>query len=83
MAPRWAGEWEPGGPAREKFDLFKSTFGKAYDTVEKEAHALDNFITNEKIILEHNSGNSTFVLGHNEFSDLSWPEVPVLRAAPP
>ena len=46
----------------------------AHDTVEEEAHALDNFIANEKIILEHNSGNSTFVLGHNEFSDLSWPE---------
>ena len=61
-------------PAKEKFGLFKSTFGKAYDTVEKEAHALENFIANEKIILEHNSGNSTFVLGHNEFSDLSWPE---------
>ena len=42
--------------------------------MEEEAHALDNFIANEKIILEHNSGNSTFVLGHNEFSDLSRPE---------
>ena len=51
-----------------------ANIGKAYDTVEEEAHALDNFIANEKIILEHNSGNSTFVLGHNEFSDLSWPE---------
>ena len=51
-----------------------ANIGKAYDTVEEEAHALDNFIANEKIILEHNSGNSTFVLGHNEFSDLSRPE---------
>ena len=61
-------------PAKEKFSYFKSQFNKVYSSVEKELVALESFISNEKIILEHNSGNHTYTLGHNEFSDLSWPE---------
>ena len=59
-------------PAKEKFSYFKSQFNKVYSSVEKELVALESFISNEKIILEHNSGNHTYTLGHNEFSDLTW-----------
>merc|ERR1719498_1260727 len=31
-----------------------------------------NVPANEKIILEHNAGNHSYTLGHNEFSDLTW-----------
>jgi C1A family cysteine protease len=37
-------------------------------------HMLENFITNDDIITKHNSGNSTFTLGHNQFSHLSLSE---------
>ena len=59
-------------PAKEKFGYFKSQFNKVYDSVEKELVALESFISNEKIILEHNAGNHSYTLGHNEFSDLTW-----------
>jgi len=70
-------------PAKTKFGVFKNTFNKVYSTVEKELHALENFIGNEKVILEHNAGNHSYILGHNEFSDLSWPEFKELYVSGP
>jgi len=37
-------------------------------------HMLQNFANNDDIINIHNSGNSTFTLGHNQFSHLSLAE---------
>merc|ERR1711998_151003 len=55
----------------EKFAEWKSSFGKAYDTVEAEAAAFDAWLANEEIIMSHNAKGLTFSLGHNEYSDLT------------
>jgi C1A family cysteine protease len=34
-------------------------------------HYLENFIANDKFIEAHNSGNNTFIVGHNQFSHLN------------
>ena len=47
---------------------------QAYSTTELESQALATFSHNEAIIHEHNSGNWTFTLGHNQFSDLTFEE---------
>jgi len=52
-----------------KFALYKEKFGKTYTD---EASAFSAFTENDKIIQEHNSGNHSWTLGHNEFSDLTW-----------
>jgi len=38
---------------------------------ERFVHMLENFANNEDIIQAHNSGNSTFKLGHNQFSAMT------------
>ena len=65
---------DPTVPPARKFDLFKRQFNKSYASAAAEARGLRNFLGNEKIVLEHNAGNHSYVLGHNEFSDLSWEE---------
>ena len=40
-------------------------------TGEAFVHFLENFISNDKIIEAHNAGNSTFTLGHNQFSHMN------------
>merc|ERR1719164_253718 len=57
-----------------KFNEWKNKHAKAYTTTELESQALATFSHNEAIIHEHNSGNWTFTLGHNQFSDLTFEE---------
>jgi len=58
----------------QKFGLWKAQFGKEFATIEAEAKALKNFIVNDLIILEHNAKDTSYKLGHNEFSAMSWEE---------
>ena len=67
----------------EKFSTFKSRFAKVYKDAAEELHALENFIGNEKIIVESNSEGKTYTLGHNQFSDLSWAEFKKLYLSSP
>lgn len=60
--------------AAEKWDLYKLTFDKTYETTDLEAARFAAFLANEATIVAHNAGTSTFTLGHNDFSDLSWSE---------
>jgi C1A family cysteine protease len=55
----------------QKFELYKEKYGKTYTN---EAAALAAFTENDKIIQEHNAGDFSWTLGHNEFSDLTWEE---------
>ena len=67
----------------EKFSTFKSRFAKVYKDAAEELHALENFIGNEKIIVESNAQGKTYTLGHNQFSDLSWAEFKKLYLSSP
>ena len=67
----------------EKFSTFKSRFAKVYKDAAEELHALENFIGNEKIIVESNAQGKTYTLGHNQFSDLSWAELKKLYLSSP
>jgi len=58
----------------ERFERFVGHFEKTYESAEAKVHAAFAFAENDEIIRRHNAGNSTFELGHNEFSDLTWPE---------
>jgi hypothetical protein len=60
--------------AEDKFDHFKTIFNKVYKDAATESRAMASFIANEKIILDHNAGSHSFILGHNKFSDLSLAE---------
>ena len=56
----------------ESFEDWKLNYGKKYNTVEEEKVARESFFINDNTIHEHNSKKgSTFLLGHNSFSDLS------------
>jgi len=53
----------------DKFSVYKARFGKTYTD---EASAFAAFSENDKIIQDHNSGDWSWTLGHNEFSDMTW-----------
>merc|ERR1712054_323006 len=55
----------------EKFNEWKVSFGKVYETVEAESAAFDAWKDNEEIIKKHNAKGLSFSLGHNEHSDLT------------
>ena len=55
-----------------KFNEWKLTHAKTYASSDAEASALAAFASNEAIINEHNGKGSSYELGHNEFSDLTW-----------
>jgi len=61
-----------------RFEHFVDVFEKDYESIEKTLLAAEAFASNDEIIRKHNAGNSTFTLGHNEFSDLTWPEFKAL-----
>jgi len=61
-----------------RFEHFVDVFAKDYESIEKTLLAAEAFASNDEIIRKHNAGNSTFTLGHNEFSDLTWPEFKAL-----
>jgi C1A family cysteine protease len=54
------------------FDAWKTQHAKAYPSAAAEAKAFRVFSANENYITEHNAQEGhTYVLGHNEFSDLT------------
>ena len=55
-----------------KFNEWKLTHAKTYASSDAEASALAAYASNEAIINEHNGKGSSYELGHNEFSDLTW-----------
>ena len=57
-----------------EFNQWKDHHGKAYASADAEASALAAFATNDAIIHVHNGKNSTYTLGHNEWSDMTWEE---------
>jgi len=46
-------------------------FGKSYGTAEEYQFRLGEFAKKDAIIQAHNAENSSFTLGHNQFSDMS------------
>ena len=57
-----------------KFNSWKKTHGKSYETADHEAAALAGFSANEAFINEHNSAGHSYQVGHNEFSDMTFDE---------
>jgi hypothetical protein len=53
------------------FRTFKEWTGRAYASPEAEARAFSIFSQNDLTISEHNNKNSSYHLGHNQFSDLT------------
>jgi hypothetical protein len=51
-------------------------FGKSYSTVEQFEMRLENFAVRHSLIESHNATESSFKLGHNQFSD--WTEAEYL-----
>jgi len=49
----------------QAFIGFITQYGKNYDTVEEFNFRLEQFARNHQNILEHNSMESSFMLGHN------------------
>merc|ERR1719253_346474 len=62
----------PDFDAETKWGVYKNRFNKQYETVDEEEAAFDAFVGNNEIILEHNSQELGFTLGHNEYSDMTW-----------
>jgi len=62
----------------DRFEAFEQLFTKTYESAEARMHAALNFAENDAFIKEHNAGDSSFTVGHNEFSDLSWDEFKAL-----
>ncbi len=61
--------------ATPTFEEWRVSYGKEYATVEEFARRVQNFFVNEQIIEAHNrAANSTYTLGHNQFSDMSQEE---------
>ena len=56
------------------FDAWKAQQNKAYATPEAEKKAALAWMENDRIIKEHNAGDSSYKMGHNEFSDLTLAE---------
>jgi len=56
-----------------KFNSWKKQHRREY-TAEEEASKLAAFASNDAYIAAHNSGNWSFTLGHNEFSDMTFEE---------
>jgi hypothetical protein len=68
----------PQGAGRDLLELnklfseWKQAFNKTYNTVSVEAKAFSTFVANEAIISAHNAKkNSSWVMGINQFSDLT------------
>jgi hypothetical protein len=54
------------------FSEWKLTFNKTYDNVTAEAKAFSTFVANEALISAHNANaNASFMMGLNQFSDLT------------
>ena len=56
---------------KTKWAAFKSVFNKVYNTLEKEAKAMEAFAVNDAFIVAHNKEGHSYTVGHNEFSDMT------------
>jgi hypothetical protein len=54
-----------------EFSVWKQQHGKSYASADSEAKAFAAFAHNHETIQTHNSRGLSYVLGHNEFSDLT------------
>jgi C1A family cysteine protease len=57
-----------------EFVGFVNTYGKKYDTTSEFFHRFNIFKAKFAEIEAHNAGNSSYTMGINEFSDLTWEE---------
>lgn len=55
-----------------KFESFMSKYGKSYSGDAHRVSSFQAFVANDALILEHNAKDSSYKLGHNEHSDLTW-----------
>ena len=67
-----------GVSVTDKFAQFKTQFARSYTTPEAELKAFHAFAANEETIIQHNSQELSYWLGHNEFSDLTFAEFSAL-----
>jgi len=59
-------------PLNNKFDEWKKVHSKTYASIDEEGAAMLAWEKNDEIIHQHNMKNSSYTLGHNAFSDLTW-----------
>lgn len=57
-----------------KFGSWMKKHGKMYMSREEHSYRKSIFLQTEKMIKEHNSGNHSYTLGHNQFSDMTFTE---------
>jgi len=57
-----------------KFHLWMDKHGKEYNSREEKLKNLETWMGNDHKIYEHNSKESTYTLGHNEYSDMNQDE---------
>ena len=67
-----------GVSVTDKFAQFKTQFARSYTTPEAELKAFHAFAANEESIIQHNTQELSYWLGHNEFSDLTFAEFSAL-----
>jgi hypothetical protein len=72
LAIALAGAASAASETESAFMAYITQFGKSYSTVSEYELRLEQFARNHAIILEHNSSDSTYELGVNQFSD--WTE---------
>jgi cathepsin L len=61
-------------PTQVEYDLFNlwaKQYGVTFADEAEEAHRLSIFTSNHRTIVEHNAGEESFTLGHNQFSHLT------------
>ena len=54
---------------------YVAKFGKDYSTMEEFVERAKIYLENESLINEHNATNASFILGHNQFSDMTEEEL--------
>lgn len=77
----WASQFHPGQPqtvsteVQLQFDQFTTQFNKTYSSLEERLYRLQVFAANLNLISTHNADTeSTYVLGPNDFMDLTFAE---------
>eukprot|EP00505_MAST-04D_sp_SCG-Rhode-Island_P001192 Stramenopile-MAST_4_protein_1192 len=58
-------------PAKEKYVAWKTQYGKHYKSLAEEAKAMETFAKNDQFVIEHNSVERSYKVGHNAYSDLT------------
>jgi len=57
-----------------KFRSWMIEHGKVYSSHEEHIYRRSNFLQTEQMVKEHNNGNHSYTLGHNQFSDMTFGE---------